>query len=371
MKKLKSISLGLYIVCIMLNPSSTICADVSWSDVGSGAATVGAALIGVGGLVTLADWIFGETDEQLFEKADKLYHSTHAQYHAITDWFEQLCHVHIINSQEYDRVIKNFSEQLLYDVATKIWYLNEYEASYRSKLRTTVQQLRTCQEKLNKRIRKMRNQDYANTHTERLLFDMESLEQSVQNQLVHFTFFSDYLEHHRSYFVLYECEGIIGDEYREEFELLTNHTYNHHILEQELKYIITKKRKGSYPYITYVKQLNSQLNKIKNCKSHLAYNYVDRISWVQKVIDSLEYIQRIVITDPLYQQELRAQEREKLERERIAVVQKQTLIEKDKANLLERQNQLLERELALKEQELREKYGDQNPNVHAHVTIQL
>ncbi len=331
----------------------------------------GVVLVGFGGLVALADWMFGETDERLFEKTDKLYHSTHAQYHAITDWFEQLCHVYTINPQEYDRVIRNFSEQLLYDVATKIWCSNEYEAPYRSKLRATVQQLRAYQAKLNKRICKIRDQNYVNTHADRLLHDMESLEQSIQNKLVHFVFFSDYLEHHSSYFTLYECEGIINDEYQEEFELLTNHTYSRYTFAQELKYVITKKQKDFYPYITYIKQLNRQLNKIKNCKSHLAYNYVDRISWAQKVIDSLEYIRGIAVTDPLYQQELRAQEREKLERERISVVQQQTLIEKNKANLLEKQNQLLERELALKEEELREKYGDQSPNIHAHVTIQL
>ena len=371
MKKLKSIILSAYIVCVILNTPSTICTDVSWSNVGSGVATAGVALVGIGGLVTLADWMFGETDERLFEKTDKLYHSTHAQYHAITDWFEQLCHVYTINPQEYDRVIRNFSEQLLYDVATKIWCSNEYEAPYRSKLRATVQQLRAYQAKLNKRICKIRDQNYVNTHADRLLHDMESLEQSIQNKLVHFVFFSDYLEHHSSYFTLYECEGIINDEYQEEFELLTNHTYSRYTFAQELKYVITKKQKDFYPYITYIKQLNRQLNKIKNCKSHLAYNYVDRISWAQKVIDSLEYIRGIAVTDPLYQQELRAQEREKLERERISVVQQQTLIEKNKANLLEKQNQLLERELALKEEELREKYGDQSPNIHAHVTIQL
>jgi len=369
MKKLKSIIVGLHIVCIMLNTPSTICTDVSWENVGKGTAAAGVALIGIGGLVTLVDWIFGETDKQLFEKADRLYHSRHAQYHAITNWFEQSCHVHIINPQEYDRVIRNFSEQLLYDVATKIWYLNEYEVPYRSNLRTTIQQLQTYQEKLNKRILKMRDQDYTNTHADRLLYDMELLKQSIQNKLVHLVFFSDYLEHHSSYFALYECEGIIGDEYQKEFELLTNHTYNRYMLAQKFKYIIANKQKNSYPYITYIKQLNRQINKIKNCKSHLAYNYVDRISWAQKVIDSLEYIQGIVTTDPLYQQELRAQERKRLERECIAVIQKQTLIEKDKANLLKKHNQLLGRELALKEQELREKYGDQSPNIHVHVTI--
>jgi len=371
MKKLKPIRFGLYIVCIVLSIPSTINTDISWSNVGNGTAAAGAALIGISGLITLADWMFSETDEQLFEKADKLCHRFHAQYHAITTWFEQSCHVQVINSQEYDRVIRNFSEQLLYDVATKIWYLNEYEAPYRSNLRTTIQQLHICQEKLNKRIRKIRDQDHTNTHVSRLLYDMESLEQFIQNRLVHFAFFSDYLEHHSSYFTLYECEGIIGDDYRKEFELLTNHTYSRSTLAQELKYVITKKEKGPYPYITYVKQLNRQLNKIRNCKSHLAYNYVDRISRAQQVVDSLEYIQKIVVTDSLYQQELRVQEREKLEHERMVLTQQQRLAEKDRANLLEKQNQLLERELELKKEELREKYGDKSPHIHAYVTVKL
>ena len=172
MKKLKFIALGSYFVCIMFSTPSTIHSDVSWPDVGNGAVVAGAALIGIGGLVTLADWVFGETDEQLFERADKLYHSIYAQYHAITDWFEQSCHVHSINLQEYDRVIRNFSEQLLYDVATKIWYLNEYEAPYRSNLRAIIQQLRVYQEKLNKQIRKIRSQNHADTYANRLLYKM-------------------------------------------------------------------------------------------------------------------------------------------------------------------------------------------------------
>ncbi len=361
-------TLGLYILCIILNISAPIHADVSWSDVGKGAAVASAALISFGGLVTLTDWIFGETDKQLFEKADRLYRHAHAQYYATTNWFEKSCHVHIITPQKYDGIIKNFSEQLLDNVAKKIWHTNESETTYRSNLRTTIKQLHSFQEKLSKQIRKIQSQDHVNTGTDR--YDMELLEHSIQKMLPHLTFFSDYLEHHHTYFALYEYETTLHNKYQQEFRLLISHGYNRYILAQELKYIITKKQKGSYPYINYTKQLDRHLNKIKNRKACLTYNYVARINQVQQIIDSLEYIQGIVVTDPLYRQELYTQEREKLEHEHIAVIQKQARLEQKKVDLLAEQNHILKQQLILKEQELREKYENQYPTIHTVIIQQ-
>jgi len=367
-KKLKFITLGSYILCIILSAPLPIYADVSWSNISKGAVAAGAALIGIGGLVTLTDWALSETDEQLFEKADRLYRHAYVEYYPTTNWFEQSCHLHSINPQECNRVIRNLSEQLLNNVAKKIWYINESETTYRSNLRTTIKQLRSFQEKLSKRIYKIQSQYHVNAETNR--YDMELLKRSIQNMLPHLVFFSDYLEHHRSYFSLYEYEGILYGKYQQEFKFLTNHAYDRYILAQELKYIITKKQNGSYPYINYAKQLNRHLNEIKNRKACLAYNYVARINPVQQIIDSLEYIQGIVVADPLYRQELYAQEQEKLKREHIAVMQKQARLEQNKVDLLAEQNHILKQQLALKEQELREKYGNQHPTLHAVIIQQ-
>lgn len=360
-------TLGLYILCTIFNTPSSLRADVSWSDVGKGAAVAGTALMSFGGLVTLADWLFG-TDKQLFEKADRLYRHAYTQYYPITNWFEQSCHLHSINPQKCNRVIRNCSEQLLDNVAKKIWYINESETTYRSNLRTTIKKLQSFQEKLRKQIHKIQSQNHVNAETDR--YDMELLERSIQNMLPHLTFFSAYLEHHHTYFALYEYETTLYNKYQQEFRLLTSHGYDRYILAQELKYIITKKQKGSYPYINYEKQLDRHLNEIKHRKACLAYNYVAKINQVQQSIDSLEYIQGIVVTNPLYRQELYRQERERLEREHITIIQKQAQLEQNKVDLLAEQNHILQQQLVLKEQELREKYKNQHPTLHTVIIQQ-
>lgn len=377
-KKLTLLLLSFFLSISFLVPTTSRAYDSTWSNVGKSIAAAGATLLGIGGIVTLASWAFCESDVQLLERANSEYSHAYAKYHDMVYWFEQTYHLHHITASERVRVMHDLSESVLYEIGTKIWYLNEKEHTYRSRLRSSIDQLVSCRKKLCKQIYKLESNYDMNVRrsshsscSSSLLEQMRSIVRAIESFLPHLRLFSDYLEHHRSYFALYEADGIVRNDYQTELNIIDQYRYDSYRLALELKRCVMSKQYGAYPYIKYVYDIERNIRNVKSCMRRLAYNYPERLDWARQLVDSLAYVKGIIASDPLYAQELRDQERERLEREHIAAMNERTRAEREKARAMREHNYLLEREISRKEREYFDVSGGYDTEISAQVTINL
>ena len=387
-KKLTLLLLSFFLSISFLVPTTSRAYDSTWSNVGKSIAAAGAAaLLGIGGIVAFTSWAFCESDVQLLERANSEYNHSYAKYHDMVYWFEQTYHLHHITASERARVMHDLSESVLYEIGTKIWYLNEKEHTYRSRLRSSIDQLVSCRKKLCKRIYKLESNYDMNARSSSrssrlrrsshssfsssLLEQMRSIVRMIESFLPHLRLFSDYLEHHRSYFALYEADGTVRNGYQTELNIIDQYRYDSYQLALELKRCVMSKQYGAYPYIKYVYDIERNIRNVKSCMRRLAYNYSERLDWARQLVDSLAYVKGVIASDPLYAQELRDQERERLEREHIAAMNERTRAEREKTRAMREHNYLLEREISRKEREYFDVSGGCDTEISAQVTINL
>lgn len=356
----------LVLIFFLLIPQQ-ISARGSHLSIGVGFAVAGAALLGISGLIALSG-CFTESDEVLLNRAERNYNDAYSRYNDVVCWFEQKIGAHRITSTERERILTNWSESVLYELATKIWMMNEYQSTYYNNVSSAVTRLQSDRNSLLQRVRKLEDSgryDYATRNT---LQRMRQVIQTVESFMPHFGLFCNFLEHHRSYFKIFETEGMIRNTYPHELTILAQYR-DRCSIEQEIGYCILQKYSGQYSFLKYVEQLENDIYKLRSCLCHPAYNYVNRISSARELFDSLSYIKSIIAANYRYQQEIREKNHELLERERIQVMKEQTCINRKKARALKRKNQLKEREISLKERKYY--YGDSECDFEANVTIRL
>jgi hypothetical protein len=127
-----------------------------------------------------------------------------------------------------------------------------------------------------------------------------------------------------------------------------------------------------YPVISYLNQLDTDLNYLHNAIQSVNKGYRERLSWASQAYDSLTYIRNIVVTSVRYMDEFNQRERDRLERERIALKEQEIEAHRRELRALEEQNRLRRQELALEEQRLRDKYMSRDyADVKASITITL
>lgn len=279
-------------------------ADYSrWLPVGQVITAAGAALLGVGGVITFADWLLNETDLQLIERANSKYNNTYRRYHDMVYWFEQTYQLSHITSQERARVMNDVSEAVLYEIGTKMWSMNEKEYNYRSQLRSSLNQLTSYYRKVCRRIRELEGRSY-DFEVRRVLEQLRGTMRTIESFLPHLGLFSDYLEHHRSYFALYECDGTVRNRYKRELNIIEQYRHDTYRLADELRRFVLNKQYGVYPNVRYVNKLEQYIRKLNLSIRRVSYNYADRVGWARQLADSLCYIRGIITSGSAYKQEL-------------------------------------------------------------------
>ncbi len=279
-------------------------ADCSkWSSVGQVIAAAGAALLGVGGVITFADWLLNETDLQLIDRANSKYNNAYRRYHDMVYWFEQTYHLSDITSHERARVMNDLSEAVLYEIGTKMWSMNEKEYSYRSQLRSSLNQLTSYRRKVLRRIRELESGSY-DFEVRRLIEQLRGAMRTIESFLPHLGLFSDYLERHSSYFALYECDGTVRNRYAHELNIIEQYRHDTYRLADELRRFVLNKQYGVYPNVRYVNKLDRYVLELKSWFRRVSYNYVDRIGWARQLVDSLCYIKGIITSGAAYKREL-------------------------------------------------------------------
>ncbi len=279
-----------------------------WSLVETGI-VAGAALLGVSCFIKAACLLFNETDLQLIDRANSKYNNAYRCYHDTVYWFEQTYNLSHITSHERARVVNDVSESVLYEIGTKIWNMNEKEYSYRSQLRSSFNQLTSYRRKILRRIRELESGSY-DFEVRRVIEQLRSTTSIIESFLPHIGLFSDYLEHHRSYFALYECDGTVRNRYTHELNIIEQCRHDTYRLADELRRFVFNKQYGVYPNVRYVNKLDRYVRELNSCIRCVSYNYVDRIGWARQLVDSLCYIKGIITSGAAYKRELYNQGRE-------------------------------------------------------------
>ncbi len=330
--------LSFFLPFSLLVPSG-ISAEGFWHDAGKGCLAAGAAIVGIGGLITAANWLFSESDRDLYERAHRQYTDAYNCYGDTVNWFAQTFHFTQVTASVRDRVLHDCSEPVLYEIATKLWTHNEREYNYRSNLRYSLDQLQSCYNKLLTRIRAIQDSEY-DYEVAQVLGQMRTLVRTIESSLPNLRLFSDYLENHRSYFALYESDGKIRNYYQTECNIINQYRHDTYRLVQELMRCALSKQTGSYRLVSYVRELESYLSDVKSRVRRLAYNYASRIALARELIDILAYIKGVIVADPTYTQELRDYEHASIERAHIAAIRERARAERAKADALCDQNHL-------------------------------
>lgn len=345
------------------------------------AATVGKAALVIGGLAAvgyglykLCDWLFSPSNQTLIKNAEAAIRVAHAHDETI------FCVEGAFNGipdglREQKKLIESVYEPLLYQLALK------HAKSVEWNLNSSLSKLRENHTALAERINKLRA---APEHTA-IMITMQDLDQEIIGLLLKIEFVHEYLAHHRSYFTLFEHESTIMRSYEAELQALTHYAQNQAYVKEALRARVMQNasyNRNSYPFMTYIEALQSNMNTLMSGMNSLAYNYPNRLQAAGNLLQNLQIIHSIVIIEDAYHQELRDYKKEQLERQRIeaekakaAAAAAQAAALQQQAWHMERQNQLhaqqirvdSERNAIMATQTIVNAFNPPQTNVHVYV----
>ena len=313
----------------------------------AGACAIGAALFGVAGAVALVDWCCSETDDQLIARVNAEYCSIYSQYYDTMTYFGQTSGMNHYVSAAY-KPLSTISESVLYDFATYVWHQNSTQYNYRSHLVTSKNQLQSFVQALRKRTHALEGKSCKYEDQQRLR-TMRKLLNDTEDLLSSITLFADCLEHHRSYFNLYDAVDTIRTRYIQEITIFESGRYS---VPAEIKFYVVNSDSGQYAFRAFVKRLESDIATLRSDIRDLAYSYDARRQYANTLINYLVDIKNIVATDPRYQEELYQYEQARLQRLQIEALEAQARAERDRVYAMHNQNMILNERNRIERQKL-------------------
>lgn len=352
---------------------SLFCADIvaKQSSVDAfvqGACAVGLGIIGIAGAAKLAEWCFTETNNQLVSRGDSEYRNA-LRYSDVMDVFEKAYGLSGFTMPHSDSIVKNVSESVLYDLATTLWNKGLSQSAYVRDVAYAKNQLKALSSKLHTRINEQAGV-YLN-HDERRAFNaMNELVYKVDRLLPRIGLFSDYLDYHKNYFSLYDCESRIYKYYDTELRIVKNDLHGN-TAAYDLRQAIVWRHSGyKYPFIKFIDGLNGDISSLKSYIRSAGYCYAERIGFANSLLSSLDWIKRIALADDRYAHEVYQAEQERLERLRIEALQEQARIEQAQLRAMREQNRILERNNELRRQELiRQNNSNSQPMAEVNIIV--
>jgi len=300
------------------------------------ACAVGAAVVGVVGAIALADWYFSETDDQMIARVDAECRNIYSQYADTMSYFGQISGMNHYVSANF-KPFNAISELVLHEFATYIWNSNSTQYDYRSKVVSAKHQLQSSVQGLRKRFGALEGKCY--THEDQRRFRaMRQLLDNAQELLSDLTMFVDSLEHHRSYFNLYDTLDTVRNRYLQELTIFESGRYS---VPVELNRCIVSNGE-KYALRRFVLAIESDIANLKSDIRSLAYNYPGKRQYANGLIQCLFEIKSIIMSDPRYQQELYEWEQARLHQLQLEAQQAQARAERDRVWVMREQNRILE-----------------------------
>lgn len=324
----------------------------------AGACAIGAALIGAAGAVAFVDWCCSETDEQLIARIGQEYSSLYSSYAQTMDYFGSLAGVGIHYPH---RPIHTISESVLYEFATFVWNQNISQSDYSSRVWSAKHSLESYAQDLRKRLNLRAGK--ATTYDEqKRLSTMRDLLKNVEHLLSDITLFAKCLECHATYLALYDSVGKINNRYSSYTAIFESGRYT---VPMEIKRYLLSCDSGQYAFKNFVKSIETDISTLQSRVNALKYSYDSGRNYALLLINQLNAIKDIVISDHRYQEELYQWEQARLERQRIEAQQAQARLEQQRLNALREQNRILEERNRIEQQKMYARPVVVNPYIPA------
>ncbi len=327
------------------------------------AATVAKVIAGAGciaaigyGLYKLCDWLFSPSNETIIQNSLNALQDAHARYDDTVRFLDASISGIPENSYDQKKLINNFSEQMLYDLA--INHIKESSYSYQMNLANVIANIRSCQQALAGRIKKLRNNP-EHSHT---VSQMQGLEKECLATMNKLQFLHDYVVNHQGYFRLFETETRLLHIYEFELNALYQHGANPAYLREALRTSVMKhaaQERLAYPFMHYVDKLQGDINTLNTHSTRLSYNYANRISVARDLYARLQAINNVVIVEDAYHQELRDYEHARIEKQKLEAQKAQAAAAAAQAAAMQQQTYAMQQANALQAQ--------QNALIAAHV----
>lgn len=326
--------------------------------------TIGAVLLGAAGIATAIDYCFSETDEQLIARSDREYNSFVSQYNDSMYYLRQLIGINAYSSYVS---IGTISETALFEFATYTWNRNISQSTYRSEVHSAKNKTQSNITDLMNRIKSLERKKHS-YHTQQNLMKMRALVSKLEVFLSDITVFSDCLEHHKTYFTLYDLIGNIRNRYIHELMLLEEGHYSAAI---EIKRYIVSKDSNRYAFKNYVRALESDISQLNSALYNLRYTYDSGRSYAEQIANYLLGIKNIVVLDPRYQQELYEYEQERIREQELALLKEQARLERDRVKAMHEQNRILSERNRIEQQRLYQERHVEEPEIRVDFSVIL
>lgn len=311
----------------------------------AGACAIGAALFGIGAVV-LADWYSSETDDQCIDRVKAAYQLIYSQYYDTMTYFGKVSGLYNYMSASY-KPFHAIPELALYEFATHVWHQNSTQYHYRLNLIAAKDKLQSCIKDLRKRIHTLEGKSGKYEDQQRLRI-MRKLLNDTEEFSFNITIFADCLEHHKTYFNLYDSVDAARARYIQEITIFESGRYS---APEEIKFYIASNER-QYAFKHFVEEIEEDITALKSNIRILAYNYDKAREYAKGLVNVLVDIRNIVIADPRHQEELYQWEQMRLQRMHIEALQAQARAERERADAIHYQNMILNERNRIEQEKL-------------------
>jgi hypothetical protein len=290
------------------------------------------------GVIQFSNWLFRKSDEDTTELVQQTMREVTAQFTGITTILNNAYAGH----SDRESCITNISEPVLHAIA-RAKYHDADIALYLKRLSVTLKKIEKQSQDLHKRIQHALAQPTPTHEIIKLISRMKVVENQIQATLPSLYFAYDYLNHHASYFALFETEDSMMYRYERDLHAIDSCQGDMHYLQDMIHQSVMlyqRRLHNPYPYRWYLKRLEEDIYALHVAINHLSYTYPDRYDVASALCYKLEKIREALIGSPYYSEELRAYEYAKLAQAAIAAQQMQAQALQQQALELQRQNEL-------------------------------
>jgi len=311
----------------------------------------GAVAAGSYALYKFSSWLFSTSTEQVISNARSSYQQAKSCSGELLELIEkyrnQEMHYKIYPPRTFD------DEAFLYQIAD-MRYEKESINAYLYTLDRLIRSLRTNSSQARKRVRQLREELFDNPTLRGSITQLEEIVGKIDHLVPRIEFLYELLTKHKNYFVLYEIEAHMLNYYAKELDAAYYHSDDQYYVEKQLDHALLSyypPHYERYPYVCYAQALGADLQNLSQALSQ-AHQYSSRYESARTLEMHATWLYELVIGGKEYRFELKQQEQERHEKERLALEKRKAEAREREARAIERKNRLKERELREREREL-------------------
>ena len=264
------------------------------------AGLIGAGAAGLYGSYKLFNWLFTRTDERVITDVQHLLQKTE-KYQAMDSL---LLRYHVTSP------VAHISESCLYDLGTEK-IQDDYIDTYISNLYHLMRRLRNEKQELSNRMIELPSYSI-------LYAQMNQLLHQVKSRLPRIELLHGVLKHNRNFYLLFELESDMIRDYSAELDIL-NTAYDEYNCTARLKRAVMSRNTNRFPYLHYINRLEKDMNRLDRTIQSISFAYPHRISAANDIKQALYTVKTILLATHEYHMELQIQQKEREERERLAL----------------------------------------------------